>query len=51
MIGFTRIEDSDLTLRIEPSPDGVVLGAHALADPVAEANVLPALYWAQEKGT
>jgi hypothetical protein len=29
----------------------VALGAHALADAVAEANGLPALYWAQEKGT
>jgi hypothetical protein len=44
MIGFTRIEDSDLTLRIEPNPDGVVLGAHALADALAEANRLLALY-------
>jgi len=44
MIGFTRIEDSDLTLRIEPAPDGVVLGAHALADALAEANRLLALY-------
>ena len=44
MIGFTRIEDSDLTLRIEPSPDGVALGAHALADALAEANRLLALY-------
>jgi hypothetical protein len=44
MIGFTRIEDSDLTLRIEPNPDGVALGAHALADALAEANRLLALY-------
>ena len=43
MIGFTRIEDSDLTLRIEPNPDGVALGAHALADALAEANRLLAL--------
>jgi hypothetical protein len=40
LIGFTLIEDGDLTLRIGPSPDGVVLGAHALA----EANRLLALY-------
>ena len=44
MIGFTRIEDGDLTLRIEPDPDGLVLGAHALADALAEANRLLALY-------
>jgi hypothetical protein len=44
MIGFTLIEEGDLTLRIEPSPDGVVLGAHALADALAEANRLLALY-------
>jgi hypothetical protein len=44
MIAFTRIEDGDLTLRIEPSADGVVLGAHALAEALAEANRLLALY-------
>ena len=44
MIGFTLIDDGDLTLRIEPSPDGVVLGAPALADALAEANRLLALY-------
>ena len=44
MIEFTRIEDGDLTLRIEPDPDGLVLGAHALADALAEANRLLALY-------
>jgi hypothetical protein len=44
MIAFTRIEDGDLALRIGPSPDGVVLGAHALADAIAEANRLLALY-------
>jgi hypothetical protein len=44
MIAFTRIEDGDLTLRIGPSTDGVVLGAHALADAIAEANRLLALY-------
>ncbi len=44
MIGFTLIEESDLTLRIEPCPDGVVLGAHALAEALAEANRLLALY-------
>jgi hypothetical protein len=44
LIGFTRIEDGDLALRIGPSPDGVVLGAHALAEAIAEANRLLALY-------
>jgi hypothetical protein len=44
MIGFTRIEDGDLTQRIEPCPDAVVLGAHALAEAIAEANRLLALY-------
>jgi hypothetical protein len=44
MIGFTRIEEGDLTLRIEPSADPVVLGAHALAEALAEANRLLALY-------
>jgi len=44
MIAFTRIEDGDLTLRIESSADGVVLGAHALAEALAEANRLLALY-------
>jgi hypothetical protein len=40
LIGFTRIEDGDLALRIAPSPDGVVLGARALANALAEANRL-----------
>jgi hypothetical protein len=44
MIGFTRVEEGDLTLRIEPGPDGVVLGAHALAEALAEANRLLALH-------
>ena len=44
LIGFTLIEDGDLTLRIGPSPDGVVLGAHALAKALAEANRLLALH-------
>jgi hypothetical protein len=39
LIGFTRIEeDGNFTLRIGPSPHGVVLGAHALAKALAEAN-------------
>jgi hypothetical protein len=44
MIAFTRVEEGDLTLRIEPSPGGVVLGAHALAKALAEANRLLTLY-------
>jgi hypothetical protein len=44
MIGFTIVDDGNLTLRIAPSPDGVVLGAHALAEALAEAKRLLALY-------
>jgi hypothetical protein len=44
MIGFTRIEDGDLALRIGPDPNGLVLGAHALAEALAEANRLLALH-------
>ncbi len=44
MIGFTCIEDGDFTLRIAPSPDGVVLGAHALSEALAEANRLLAVH-------
>ena len=46
MIGFTRLEDGDLMLRIEPSRDGdaVVLGAHSLAGAIAEADRLLSLY-------
>jgi hypothetical protein len=44
LIGFTLIEDGDLTLRIGPCPDPVALGAHALAEALAEANRLLALY-------
>jgi hypothetical protein len=40
MIGFTRIEDGDLTLRMGPDPEGLVLGAHALAQALAKANRL-----------
>ncbi len=42
--GFTLIEDGDLTVRIGPSSDAVVLGAHALAEALTEANRLLALY-------
>jgi hypothetical protein len=44
LIAFTLIEDGDLTLRIGPNPDGVVLGAHALAAALSEANRLLALH-------
>ena len=44
MIGFTLVEEGDLTLRIGPSDDPVVVGAHALAEALAEANRLLALY-------
>jgi hypothetical protein len=44
MIGFTRIEDGDLTLRIGPSAEALELGAHALAGALAEANRLLALH-------
>jgi hypothetical protein len=40
LIGFTRLEDSELTLRIVPSPDDVVLGTRALAEALAEADRL-----------
>jgi hypothetical protein len=49
LIGSTRIEDGDLALRIEPSPDPVVLGAHAPAEALAEANRLLALRWTRER--
>ena len=42
-IGFTRIEDSELTLRIAAGHGEVVLGANALAEALAEANRLLAL--------
>jgi hypothetical protein len=41
MIGFTHLEDGDLMLRLEA---GVVVGAHSLADAIAEANRLLAVY-------
>ena len=44
MVAFTIVDDGDLTLRIGPSPDGLVLGAHALAEALAEANRRLALY-------
>jgi hypothetical protein len=46
MIGYTRLDDGDLMLRIEPGRDGnpVEIGAHGLADAIAEANRLLSLY-------
>jgi hypothetical protein len=38
------VEEGDLTLRIGPDSDGLVLGAHALAEALAEANRLLADY-------
>jgi len=43
-IGVTCIEDGELTLRIGPSHDDVVLGTQALAEALGEANRLLALY-------
>jgi hypothetical protein len=46
LIGFTRLDDGDLMLCIEPRHDGsaVVVGAHGLAAALAEANRLLARY-------
>jgi hypothetical protein len=44
LIGITRIEDGELSLRIEPSHDDVVLGTRALTAALAEADRLLALY-------
>ena len=44
LLGFTRMEESELTLRITPSAHEVVLGTRALAEALAEANRLLALY-------
>jgi hypothetical protein len=43
-IGFTCLEDGELTLRIGPSPDDVVVGARALAEALAEAKRLLAVH-------
>jgi hypothetical protein len=37
-IAFTLLEDSVLTFRIAPCADEVVVGAHALAEALAEAK-------------
>jgi hypothetical protein len=44
LIGFTRMEQSELTLRITPSSHDVVLSTRALAEALAEANRLLAVY-------
>ena len=46
LLGFTHFDDGDLMLRIEPRDDGapVVVGAHGLADALAEASRLLASY-------
>ena len=44
LIAMTCIEDGDLALRIEPNTGGVMLGGHALAEALAEANRVLALY-------
>jgi hypothetical protein len=46
LIGFTRLDDGDLMLCIEPHHDGspVVVDAHGLAAALAEANRLLARY-------
>jgi hypothetical protein len=43
-IAFTRIDDGELTLRIGPSRDDLVLGARALTEALAEAERLLDLY-------
>jgi hypothetical protein len=42
LFGFTRIEEGQLVLRIEPQSDGgaVVVGAHSLAEALARAKQL-----------
>jgi len=43
-IGFTRIEDGELAVRIDAGPGDAALAPHTLAKAVAEANRLLALY-------
>ena len=42
LFGFTRLEDGELVLRIEPASDGgaVVVSAHSLAQALARAKQL-----------
>ncbi len=46
LIGFTRLDDGDLMSCIEPHHDGsaVVVGAHSLAEALAEADRLLVRY-------
>jgi hypothetical protein len=46
LIGFTRLDDGDLMLSIEPHRDGsaVVVGARSLAEALSEADRLLARY-------
>ena len=46
LLAFTRLEDGDLVLRIEPRDDGgaVVVGAHSLARALARAKALLEAY-------
>jgi hypothetical protein len=46
LIGFTRYEDNDLVLCLQPRHDGTacVVGVHALADALAEATRQLAVY-------
>lgn len=42
LFGFTRLEEGELLLRIEPRNDGaaVLVNAHSLADALAQAKAL-----------
>ena len=42
LFGFTRLEDGELILRIEPRSDGaaVLVNAHSLAEALAKAKAL-----------
>jgi hypothetical protein len=46
LFGFTRLENDELVLRIEPRKDGaeVVVDAHSLADALAQAKALLQTY-------
>ena len=42
LFGFTRLQDGELVLRIQPRKDGaeVVVNAHSLSDALAQAKAL-----------
>ncbi len=42
LFGFTRVEDGELVLRIEPRSDGgeIIVSAHSLAEALARAKQL-----------